>query len=461
MTDVGSLPGYYWRTISTIDLSIGWTMGLTHIISLLGVITSIALIFLAMLIIRARPKAAENRFMCILLLAEAWRVLAQWYNLVPLGPEVIPIIQYYRVVWYFCGILCIMLYVCSVAFYPTKRTEFMNKDSIKNNLWWALPVISAVLLGLMIASNGSVQATIGGTMHVDCSQQMVFDSEGNAPAVLTYSPGMEETTGTCNDQLSPYVYFVPEAGSGLSTLLLITPVFSATIAMFMMRNAWKRLSEEEGREDEANEARSLFIGFSGKAIIKGMAVISIIATTVMFGRFNLADMTSIEDTRQLVIYFYCLYAFLFSILLTGMFEGVMFTYAILKNDILGIDERLRATFSTAVFATVGAILILLGTEAMESATGWGWAGGIIIGLPLIVLRKPIFSAINKFSSMLMPESFTPDEKVYLEAYELAMEDLIITAEERRFLQLQAKTLGLNEQRVQHLESWYDASLEEE
>ena len=139
----------------------------------------------------------------------------------------------------------------------------------------------------------------------------------------------------------------------------------------------------------------------------------------------------------------------------------MFTYAILKNDILGIDERLRATFSTAVFATVGAILILLGTEAMESATGWGWAGGIIIGLPLIVLRKPIFSAINKFSSMLMPESFTPDEKVYLEAYELAMEDLIITAEERRFLQLQAKTLGLNEQRVQHLESWYDASLEEE
>ena len=116
MTDVGSLPGYYWRTISTIDLSIGWTMGLTHIISLLGVITSIALIFLAMLIIRARPKAAENRFMCVLLFAEAWRVLAQWYNLVPLGPEVIPIIQYYRVVWYFCGILCIMLYICSVAF---------------------------------------------------------------------------------------------------------------------------------------------------------------------------------------------------------------------------------------------------------------------------------------------------------------------------------------------------------
>ena len=114
MPDVGALLPYYWRTISTMDFSIGWTMGLTHIISLLGLITSIALFFLAMLIIRARPKAAENRFMCILLLAESWRVLAQWYNLVPLGPEFIPIIQYYRVGWYFCGILCIMLYILSL-----------------------------------------------------------------------------------------------------------------------------------------------------------------------------------------------------------------------------------------------------------------------------------------------------------------------------------------------------------
>ncbi|HJN56263.1 MAG TPA: hypothetical protein QF646_07770 [Candidatus Poseidoniales archaeon] len=442
-------------------MSIGWTMGITHIFAFLAALTFLVLVFLAMLIIRARPKAPENRFMCVLLLAESWRVLANWYNLFPLGPEFLPYVQYYRVVWYFCGILCIMLYVSTVAFYPTKRTEFMTKEPIKNNLWWALPVISAVLLGLMIASNGSVASTIGGTVHVDCSQDMVFDSEGNAPAVLSYSPGTENINGTCSEDLSPYMYFVPESGTGLSLLLLVTPVFSAIFAVFLMRNAWGRLEAEGGREDEAYEARSLFIGFTGKALIKGIMVFSIIFTTVKFGRFNLADMTSIEDTDQLVIYLYCLYGFLFSILLTGMFEGFMFSYAILKNDILGIDERLRATFSTAVFATFGAILILLGTEAMESATGWGWAGGIIIGLPLIVLRKPIFSTINSFSSMLMPESFTANEKVYLEAYELAMEELSITAEGRRFLQLQAKTLNLNEQRIQYLESWYDASLEEE
>ena len=461
MPDVGPLSTYYWRTISTMDFEIGWTMGLTHVISALGLITSIALIFLALLIIRARPKAAENRFMCVLLLAESWRVLAQWYNLFPLGPEFIPIIQYYRVGWYFCGILCIMLYISTISFYPTKRTRFMSKDAIKNNLWWALPVISAILLGMMISGNGGLQNTIGGTMHVDCSQPMVFDSAGNYPATLTYSVGMPETTGVCNQDLSPYVYFVPEAGSGLSTLLLLTPILSATIAMFMMRSAWK-LSKEEGREDDANEARSLFIGFAGKVTIKGMAVISIIATTVMFGRFNLADMTTIEDIDQLVIYFYCLYAFLFSILLTGMFEGIMFTYAILKNDILGIDEKLRKAFSTTIFAGIGGIILIAATETMESfIPGGGLVGGLIIGAPLIVLRKPIFSVINNFSTMLMPEAFTKSELSYIEAYEIAMEDRIITEEERKFLKLQAKTLGLDQERIDYIESWYNSNLENE
>ena len=273
---------------------------------------------------------------------------------------------------------------------------------------------------------------------------------------------MAETTGTCNKDLSPYVFFVPEAGAGFGTLLLILPVFSATIAMFLMRAAWKRLREEEGREHEANEARSLFIGFTGKATIKGMAVISIIATTVMFGRFNLADMTTIENVDQLVIYNYCLYAFLFSILITGMFEGFMFTYAILKNDILGIDEKLRKAFSAAIFAGLGGIMLLLATEMMEGLIpGGGLVGGVIIGAPLVVLRKPIFVAINNFSSMLMPEAFTKAELSYIEAYEIAMEDRIITDEERKFLKLQAKTLGLDDERVKYIETWYDENLEQE
>ena len=93
--------------------------------------------------------------------------------------------------------------------------------------------------------------------------------------------------------------------------------------------------------------------------------------------------------------------------------------------------------------------------------GGGLAAGLIVGAPLIVLRKPIFSAIQNFSSVLMPEAFTAAEKGYLEAYEIAMEDRVITAEERKFLQLQAKTLGLNESQVEDLETWYDQQISTE
>ena len=63
--------------------------------------------------------------------------------------------------------------------------------------------------------------------------------------------------------------------------------------------------------------------------------------------------------------------------------------------------------------------------------------------------------------MLMPEAFTKSELSYIEAYEIAMEDRIITEEERKFLKLQAKTLGLDQERIDYIESWYNSNLENE
>ena len=52
----------------------------------------------------------------------------------------------------------------------------------------------------------------------------------------------------------------------------------------------------------------------------------------------------------------------------------------------------------------------------------------------------------------MPETFTKAEQSYIEAYGIAMEDRIITEEERRFLKLSAKTLGLDQDRIDYIES---------
>lgn len=63
----------------------------------------------------------------------------------------------------------------------------------------------------------------------------------------------------------------------------------------------------------------------------------------------------------------------------------------------------------------------------------------------------------------MPEAFTSAESTYLEAFEIAREEGSVTDEARKFLNLQAKTLQLDEKRVEYLELWYDEKrmLEEE
>ena len=59
----------------------------------------------------------------------------------------------------------------------------------------------------------------------------------------------------------------------------------------------------------------------------------------------------------------------------------------------------------------------------------------------------------------MPESHTKTEQIYLEAFSIAMEDGIVTEEERKMLQIQARSLGLNASRISHLESSYHSNNE--
>ena len=234
-----------------------------------------------------------------------------------------------------------------------------------------------------------------------------------------------------------------------------------------MRKVQKGLEKDEENEEarqRSSEARALVLGFGGKTFFQGSMLFFMIYITYEYGQFNSADLLEVEMNNRMKFYFYGLYGFLFSALFAGLFEGTMFTYAILKNEVLGIDEKLRKTFSAAIFATFGALLLVIASELVESKLGGsGWVGGVVVGAPLVVLRKPIYSIINNFSNRLMPEAFTSAESTYLEAFEIAREEGSVTDEARKFLNLQAKTLHLDEKRVEYLELWYDEKrmLEEE
>ena len=147
-----------------------------------------------------------------------------------------------------------------------------------------------------------------------------------------------------------------------------------------------------------------------------------------------------------------------AVVLAALFEGIVFTYAVIKNDMFGIDEQLRKTFTTTIFAGSGAILFLVSTELMESLFDQGWIGGVFIGMTFLLMRKPIISTLGNVSSKLIPESHTKEELGYLEMYYLAKKDQKITDKERSMLDLQARSYGLTEERKAYLEKWYEEIL---
>ncbi len=439
---------YFIRHVKEIDFQYAWT-GVSMIHAILSFITMIFLFALGSMIIRARPDSSENRFMALMLFVEGLKTIVAWYAIYPFGPEILPLVQYWRAIYYTLAFLSILMYLSLSSFYPVKFLSFMTKDKIKNNLYWALPVIATVFMSSLIVSSGGIYETFNGSQHVSC------EAEG-VDAVVTPSAGAEQYEATC---LDAYEYVVVEQSS-LGKLLLFAPTLAAFAALAFMRSAQKGLEHdetEEGSGKKATEARAIAIGFGGKAFFQGLMVVFMVYITIKFGTFNTVDLLTVGVNEDLKFFFYGLYGFLFSVLFAGMFEGIMFTYAILKNEVLGIDERLRKTFSAAIFATMGAILLLVATEVAENYTGFGTLGGIIIGLPLIVLRKPIYATINGFSSRLMPESFTKAEESYIEAYSMVMDDGVLTENERKLLSLQAKNLGLDSDRIEYLEEWYSNS----
>ena len=154
-------------------------------------------------------------------------------------------------------------------------------------------------------------------------------------------------------------------------------------------------------------------------------------------------------------YFVWTFALIFQV--SGVaFEAMMFVHASLKDTVFGIDENLRTTFRNAVFTSVGAFLFILGSEVMENVLGFGLAGGVLIGVGLVVIRKPILSLLDRISSRLLSTNLSKEDMGYLKAYSEAMRDGDITEREKAMLATFATSYGLDEDRVLFLEEYHNS-----
>ena len=444
MGDVGAPVDYYLRTI-------GSFIGYWHMLAIFSILSGIFLLFLAYLILKANPEKAKNRFMALMLVTEALRCFTSMLFWVYSWPEdMLNVLRPGRVVYYTMSLQLFFLYMAAATFYSEKPWAKRISNLFKFHGLYILPLFSVGVILLVSYLMGGTNVSIGDISWIYC------ESVGPGQGTTATGAPLPFEVSCIEDYEALYpMTFTNVVVGPLSRILLFIPLIGAIVATVALTRSHNRIAEQKNT-NLIGEVRAVRLGFIGKTAMQ------VTTTLILFWMISIIgsppDLTvspfnpELELSPALLILPPLMPT---AVVIAALFEGVIFTYAVIKNDMFGIDEQLRKTFTTTVFAGSGAILFLVSTELMESVFNQGWIGGVFIGMTLLILRKPIIATLGGVSSRLIPESHTKEELGYLEMYYLAKKDHTITPNERSMLDLQAKSYGITDERKSYLEGWYN------
>ena len=438
--------------------------GFRILISWISILVLLWCIALSVLVWRANSKSHENRFMSVLLVCEGVKasfLLSAGILYTRKYEWLQDILWYWTIdVFFVAHITSIILYLCIPIYYRLERLSFMHKPFFKKHAWYLAPILG-ISIWLMIFR--LEEFYVSDAAWVVCV-------EGSAPFLDmwfgNHQQWMDEAVtqiGTCQSSFASTITTQPP---GLWLIALGSPFVSLMALLFIRSSIKSHLSGDNPDINKSLTSRSLYIGFLGKVIGLLFWVSILVFVSVLHG----SQVTFVDEIiwryggEQNFVERLKFFLWIFSLIVTPAaiaFEAMMFVHATLKDTVFGIDNNLRKTFTTAVFTGIGLVAFIVGSEAMESILGYGMAGGVLVGLGLLVIRRPILNMLDNTSNRLIPSTHTPEERAYLDAYETAMEDSIITAEERKLLDTVAATFGLNDKIVKMLEDEYNATIEQE
>lgn len=436
--------------------------GFRMIISWASVLVLLWCLGLSALVWRADKKSYENKFMSVLLICEGVKasfLLSAGILYIRKYEWLQDILWHWTIDAFFTAhIIAMVMYLCIPIYYRIQRLSFMYKPAFKKHAWYIAPAVG-LLIWLLIRD-------LPGFYLPDAT--WVICAEG-AQAQLdlwfgTHQPWMDQVVtdiGVCKADFETTVSTQPD---GLWLIAMGSPLVSLVALLFIRSSIKSHLEGDNPDISKSLTSRSLYVGFLGKVVGLLFWVCLLLFTFVLHGgQVTFVDETVLKystDFMDRVVYF----LWIFGLAVTPAaiaFEAMMFVHATLKDTVFGIDNNLRKTFSTAVFTSIGLVAFIVGSEAMESVIGYGMAGGVIVGISLLMIRRPILGVLDKASSSFIPSTNTPEEEAYLEAYATAMEDMIVTKEERKLLQTVANAYGLNDKIVKMLEDEYKSMLQEE
>tara|TARA_Y100000768_G_C23978773_1_gene684539 strand:+ start:1314 stop:2681 length:1368 start_codon:yes stop_codon:yes gene_type:complete len=418
---------------------------------------------LSALVWRANRESYENKFMSVLLICEGVKasfIIASGILYIRRYEWLQDILWHWTIdVFFTAHITAIIMYFCIPIYYRLNRLSFMYKPVFKKHAWYIAPSLG-ITIWLLI--RGIPDFHVADATWIVCKE--------GAMAQLdiwfgTHQPWMDEAVAEIGVCTADFETTITSQPSGLWMIALGSPLISLIALLFIRSSIKSHLEGDNPDISKSLTSRSLYIGFLGKVIglLFWLSLLVFIAV-LHGGQVTFVDETVWRYGDPGFIDRLKYFLWIFSLTITPAaiaFEAMMFVHATLKDTVFGIDNNLRKTFSTAVFTGIGLVAFIIGSEAMESIVGYGMAGGVIVGVSLLVIRRPVMGVIDKASNKFIPSSHTPEEAAYLDAYATAMEDLIITKEERKLLDTIAATYGLNDKIIRQLESEYDSSLEEE
>ncbi|MBT60979.1 MAG: hypothetical protein CMA63_05445 [Euryarchaeota archaeon] len=420
---------------------------------------------LSALVWRANSKSYENKFMSVLLVCEGIKasfIVSSGILYIRRYEWLQDILWVWTIdVFFVAHITTVILYLCIPMYYRLNKLSFMYKPLLRSHAWYIAPLLALSIYSVL---RGHPDFYVADAAWVVCT-------EGSAATLDmwfgSHQPWMDETVaelGTCAYDFETTITSQP---IGLWAIALGSPLISLMALLFIRSSLRSYASGDNPDASQNLSSRSLYIGFVGKVVglIVWMTLTAVLLPLLHGGPVTFVDETiwrygADPTTLDRLKYF----LWTGGLLLTPAaiaFEAMMFVHATLNDTVFGIDNNLRKAFRTAVFTGLGLVAFIIGSEAMESVVGYGMAGGIMVGLALLAIRRPILNILDRVSSRFIPESHTSEETAYLGAYATAMDDLIITKEERKLLQTVASAYGLDSQTVEKLESEYDASLAEE
>ncbi len=453
MSDVGPPLDYYLRVFGNFEFSVAGIFALNHTVAIIGAITGLFLIGLALFIFRSGSKDLKNQAIGMILLIEGFMAFTlAFFWIYPFSLETLQSVVWLRAIAGITGLTRMMMMVALVSFFVESERAKRIRRVFEWKRIWILPTVSFLVLLVPFIMLGGILGSLGDMVHIYCAEPL---AQGVGNTVFGTDLGY---TPVCPDTFAPIyptVYISGSSGPASLPMVLITTLPLVFVTAFMVR-----LSRDSARVDangyNLEEIKALRTGFVVKIVFMLGGFTTLIGLSLAFGltspEMTLFNPETTNNRGVMVIAIGGPLIFLCHIL-SALFEGTIFTYAILKHEVMGIDERLRKGFTAAAFTGLGALSFLIASEAMETAIpGGGLIGGLIVGVPLIALRRPILRTFSSLSTALMPEAHTMQELQYLEVFAAANADGNITSKERTMLDLQAKAFGINAGRQHHLET---------